>query len=358
MTSTQLDLAVLILRLVFGLTMVAHGLNKLSGSGGLSGTAGWFGSMGFKYPMMQARVAAGTEIGAGALLAMGLLTSLAAAGFIGLMLVAIYTAHLSNGFFIFRPGRGWEYASIAAAALAIGTIGAGRWSLDEAFDLHASGWTGFLVALLVGVGGAVAQLAAFYRPRPRPDTAWRSLHPRLPTPQGRPTAGRRALVVFLGLVIALMLVMWVYALFFASKEKINRVSDRDWAERSEQICADARLELYGLADYRKLDEVGGDALAQRADIVEQANTILRQMVVDVGNVAYSSDKAGRVIPLWLADWNTYLDDRDAYVAQLRTGDGGGFAETMVDGSPISKFITDFAVDNSMKSCQDPLDLAT
>ena len=185
-----------------------------------------------------------------------------------------------------------------------------------------------------------------------------SAPPTPPTPQGRPTAGRRALVVFPGLVIALMLVMWVYALFFASKEKINRVSDRDWAERSEQICADARLELYGLADYRKLDEVGGDALAQRADIVEQANTILRQMVVDVGNVAYSSDKAGRVIPLWLADWNTYLDDRDAYVAQLRTGDGGGFAETMVDGSPISKFITDFAVDNSMKSCQDPLDLAT
>ncbi|MEZ5259161.1 MAG: hypothetical protein R2705_20460 [Ilumatobacteraceae bacterium] len=56
--------------------------------------------------------------------------------------------------------------------------------------------------------------------------------------------------------------------------------------------------LYSLADY-KLDQVGGDALAQRADIVEQANTILRQMVVDVGNVAYSSDKAGRVIPLWL-----------------------------------------------------------
>jgi putative oxidoreductase len=104
-------------------------------------------------------------MGAGMMFAAGLLTPLAAAGLIGLMVVAIYTTHLRNGFFIFRPGQGWEYcASIAVAAFGVGAIGAGRWSLDEALDLHMTGWTGAVVAGALGVGGAVAQLAVCYRP--------------------------------------------------------------------------------------------------------------------------------------------------------------------------------------------------
>lgn len=161
----QFNFALLLLRLVFGLFLVCHGYNKVFGGGGLAGTAGWFGSMGMKYPQMQARAAAATEWGAGLLFAAGLLTPLAAAGMIGLMLVAIYTAHLKVGFFIFKAGQGWEYcASIAVVALAVATVGAGEWSLDEAFDWHFSGWHGALVAGILGVGGGVAQLVAFYRP--------------------------------------------------------------------------------------------------------------------------------------------------------------------------------------------------
>ena len=52
------------------------------------------------------------------------------------MLVAGITAHRKNGFFIFRPGQGWEYVMIlAVAAFAVGAIGAGEWSID-----HALGW--------------------------------------------------------------------------------------------------------------------------------------------------------------------------------------------------------------------------
>lgn len=161
----QLNAALFLLRVVFGLFLAYHGYNKVFGGGGLAGTAGWFGSMGFKYAPMQARAAAATEIGAGVLFAAGLLTSLAAAGMIAVMLVATYTAHLKNGFFIFKPGQGWEYCvSIAVAAFCVAMVGAGEWSLDEAFDLHVSGWGGAAIAGGIGVGGAVAQLAAFYRP--------------------------------------------------------------------------------------------------------------------------------------------------------------------------------------------------
>jgi len=162
----QIDIGLLVLRLVFGLFLVCHGYNKVFGGGGLKGTAGWFGSMGMKWPMWQARIAAATEVGAGLLFAAGLITPLAAAGMIGLMVVAIVTAHWKVGFFIFKPNQGWEYcASIAAVAFVVGLTGAGRWSLDHAFDIHVKGWLGGIIAAVVGVGGAVGQLALCYRPK-------------------------------------------------------------------------------------------------------------------------------------------------------------------------------------------------
>ena len=160
-----IDSALLLLRTFFGLSLIAHGSNKFFGKGGLSGTTGWFASIGMKWPKWQARLAATTEIGAGSLLALGLATPLAAAGFIGLMIVAIVVAHRHNGFFVFRPGQGWEYcASIAVTAFTIGTIGAGKYSIDHLLHKDVSGWTGALIAGVLGIGGAITQLALSYRP--------------------------------------------------------------------------------------------------------------------------------------------------------------------------------------------------
>ncbi len=158
------DTALLILRIVAGLTLAAHGLNKIFGGGKIPGTAGWFESIGFRHGTLQAWFAACTETGAGFLLAVGLLTSLASAGFVGVMLVAIVTVHWKNGFFILKEGI--EYTLILVAiGLAIATLGPGQYSIDHAVDIadNLDGWTGFAI----GVGGAavaVAQLAIFWRP--------------------------------------------------------------------------------------------------------------------------------------------------------------------------------------------------
>lgn len=161
----QLNVALLILRLCFGLFLAYHGYNKIFGGGGLAGTAGWFGSIGMKWPIWQARLAAATEIGAGLMLAAGLLTPLAAAGVIGIMIVAIVVAHAKVGFFVFLPNQGWEYcATIALGALAIGIIGPGEWSIDNALDLSFDGWNGLLISAGVGIVGAVLQLGTSYRP--------------------------------------------------------------------------------------------------------------------------------------------------------------------------------------------------
>jgi putative oxidoreductase len=161
----QFDLGLLVLRLVFGLFLAYHGYNKVAS--GIRGTERWFRSIGMKWPDVQARLAATTEIGAGVMLAAGLLTPLAAAGVIGVMTVAIVVAHWKVGFFIFKPDQGWEYcASIAVTALVIAMVGPGRWSLDRALGITwFDGWTGAIVAAVLGVGGAVAQLQLSYRPK-------------------------------------------------------------------------------------------------------------------------------------------------------------------------------------------------
>lgn len=163
----HVDLGLLVLRAVFGLFLAAHGWNKFFGPNGLSGTSRWFAGIGMRHPTLQARAAATTEVVAGVSFALGLLTPLAAAGIIGVMVVAWYSEHRTRGFFVFRPGQGWEYvASIAAAAFAVGTIGAGDVSIDHALGLDVDGWWGAVIAGGLGVTAAVLQLALFYRPVP------------------------------------------------------------------------------------------------------------------------------------------------------------------------------------------------
>jgi putative oxidoreductase len=159
------NFVLLFLRVTFGLFFAAHGFNKVFGGNGLAGTAAWFGAIGMKWPVWQARIAAATEIGAGILLAVGFLTPLAAAALVAVMVVAIVTVHGKVGFFVFKPGQGWEYcASIAIVAFAIGTAGAGDWSIDHAADISFGGWSGALIAGGVGIAGAAAQLGVCYRP--------------------------------------------------------------------------------------------------------------------------------------------------------------------------------------------------
>src|SRR5262245_54018967 len=94
--STAADSGLLLIRVVAGLTMAAHGYQKFFLGGRIAGTGRWFDSMGMRPGRLHALAAASTEIGAGVLLALGLLTSFAGAAFVALMLVAAYTVHRAN----------------------------------------------------------------------------------------------------------------------------------------------------------------------------------------------------------------------------------------------------------------------
>ena len=167
MSSAAPDVSVVVLRAALGIVFIAHGYNHIFGGGRIAGTARWFESLGMRPGQMHAWTASLTELGAGALLLAGLAMPLACAGVIGTMSVAWITNHLHNGFFIFRPGEGYEYVmTLTMAAVGLAGVGGGRWSLDHALGwFDPPGWIGFGIALVAGFGGAASLLALYWRPR-------------------------------------------------------------------------------------------------------------------------------------------------------------------------------------------------
>jgi putative oxidoreductase len=167
MASGEHDFSALVLRGAIGPMLIAHGANKVFGPGGLDGTTRWFDSLGLKPPWLHARLAAATELGAGALVTAGALHPWSEAAVIGLMTAAAATDHRGKGFFIFRKDQGWEYVMIiGVAAFAVGAIGAGTASIDHALGLDVEGWWGAAIAGIGGVGAAALTLAVSYRPAP------------------------------------------------------------------------------------------------------------------------------------------------------------------------------------------------
>ncbi len=157
---------------------------------------------------------------------------------------------------------------------------------------------------------------------------------------------------------ALFVTFWVWALFFASKEAVNKIGDRAWAERAESICAAATVERVALSDYREIDQAGPDLIAERADVVDTATDILEAMLDDVVAVTPTDPKGIEVVPMWEADYRTFLQDRRNYTAQLRaTGENLPFYETAIT-IPISEKVATFAGDNEMPSCSPPSDLSS
>src|SRR5919198_3398418 len=136
-----MNLALLILRLVVGLLFVGHGSQKLFGifgGHGLKGTAGIFETIGLRPGSRHALGAGLAEFAGGLLLALGLVTPLAAALIIAVMLAAVLTVHGANG--LWSTNNGFEYNLVLVAAVfALAGAGAGNWSLDHALSLHVSG---------------------------------------------------------------------------------------------------------------------------------------------------------------------------------------------------------------------------
>ena len=155
-----MDFGLLVARLVFGITMSAHGAQKLFGwfgGYGVSGTGQFFESIGFR-PGRALAVAAGLgEVAGGLLVAFGLLGPVGPALMLSVMIVAS-SLHWKNG--LFATANGIELPLLySAAAVALAFTRYGTYSLDALFGL-ARVWTPDLIGAVVALGvfGGVGNL--------------------------------------------------------------------------------------------------------------------------------------------------------------------------------------------------------
>ena len=163
--------------------------------------------------------------------------------------------------------------------------------------------------------------------------------------------------VVLTVVVLGFVAFWTWALFFASKEAVNKFGDRAWAERAERICVDATEQREALADLRPVDEDDPAMVAERGDLVDQATDVVEQMLDEVVAVAPTDAKGADLVPMWEADYRIYIEDRRQFAERLRAGDNVPFTETAVDGIPLSDKLEVFASDNEMPACSPPHDLS-
>ena len=125
--------AALALRLPAGAIFAAHGAQKLFawfGGYGLEGTGQYMASIGLEPGYLMALMAGGAEFFGGLALLFGLLVRPAAAALAVTMLVAIFIAHWSAGFFI--SNGGYEYAlALLGMSVALAIQGGGRLAADN-----------------------------------------------------------------------------------------------------------------------------------------------------------------------------------------------------------------------------------
>jgi putative oxidoreductase len=152
-----MDTARLITRLTLGSLFAGHGAQKLFGwfgGAGPEGTSDAFEGLGLRPGRRHALGAGIAETAGGALLALGLLTPVAAATLTGVMTTAIRKVHAKNGVWV--TDGGFEYNAVVIAALAtLVETGPGASSVDASLFPRMKGTRLALASVLAGAAGSL-----------------------------------------------------------------------------------------------------------------------------------------------------------------------------------------------------------
>jgi hypothetical protein len=153
-----------------------------------------------------------------------------------------------------------------------------------------------------------------------------------------------------------MVTLWGFVLFLAvvrgRAESPDRLDDRAFAVEAQAACS-ARLDL--IAELPSASEAV-DA-ADRSRTLVLANGHLADMLDDLDElvplVPAGDDR--EIVLEWLADWRTYLGDREAFAAALLQDESARLLVTAKGGEQVTEYLDQFAGDNDMPACSTPAD---
>jgi hypothetical protein len=151
-----------------------------------------------------------------------------------------------------------------------------------------------------------------------------------------------------------MVSMWGYVLYLAfgpgRQPSPDELDDPGFAIAAEARCSEA---LDAVARLPAASE--SPSATERAAVIDEANAELAAMLDDLDAIVPRGDD-GEIVLEWLADWRTYLDDRERFADALRVDPGSRMLVSAKDGQHITEHLDQFAADNRMRSCATPLDV--
>jgi putative oxidoreductase len=132
-SAATVDIGLLVIRVIVGLTFFMHGWQKLVDNG-LNATEQGFDAMGAPLPAITSVIVTFVELIGGAALILGALTRIVTLLLLVDMLVAMFVVHIDNGFFAMNNGFELVFL-LGGVALGLFLTGPGRYSVDEAMGL-------------------------------------------------------------------------------------------------------------------------------------------------------------------------------------------------------------------------------
>ncbi|WP_030177747.1 DoxX family protein [Streptomyces sp. NRRL S-813] len=163
-----MNAGLLVLRLVAGLLIAGHGVQKVSfrlGGNGLAGGTEEFRRDGFRGGVLTALVAGASQIGSGLFLALGLLTPLAAMAATGVMTVA-GSVKWHKGLWVQNDGYEYPLVLVTVSA-ALSLAGPGRWSVDHALGITSWPVWVAVAAIVLGPASGLLTRVVLHRPGAR-----------------------------------------------------------------------------------------------------------------------------------------------------------------------------------------------
>ena len=164
------------------------------------------------------------------------------------------------------------------------------------------------------------------------------------------TWGRAAAII----AVVSMVIFWIWIFSGApAKDNPDRLKDEAYVATLEKRCKALRSDLKELPNAVDLETA-----TERADVLDQANVIVADFVDDLEAGAPTTGDAAKTMEGWIADWRTYLENREDYAKRLRKDPD---AQLLLDPSEVGSDSVDKAIEiftqvNAIPDCATPGDV--